>query len=201
MLKKMVVLATAVAALVAFAVPASASAAWNWTHGGVKPKEGQNFTHPFEGTVGWSAGQGGGMLGSIYCGTKATITTEGPTKAQVTQWESNVSTCVGKGWFACSMSSATRNVSWTITIEEVFGSPVLRFTKPGGNITFVEEVASPCSGPPIENKWESFTATPTLDANGKITSLELAGWSSPQFAYMEKALAPVGSLVLGLKKF
>lgn len=201
--RKALLLASMALVVTAFAVPASASAAWNWTQEGKQVKEGTNgLTFPFEGRVGWSLPYGESNLISIFCTVKATIAAEGPNKAQITEWDPREETCEGGGAYAsCYVTSATINAPLTLSIEESFGAPVLKLTKTGGNITTIEELGYPCEGS-VKNEWASITGTPTLNENGRITSIKMSGESTePQFRHMSGSLAPVGALKLGLKKF
>jgi len=189
MLKKITLLAMAVAAVAAFAVPASASAAsTHWTDNDVVVGNNVDITAPFEGEFGFTAGSN-----TYKCNVTIVITVTGPTSAEITRYEPTTGSCVGTGVFAnCTLKAHRNNVPWSITSN----ATDLTIAKVEGNVTIKHEYSG-CLVPSSHLEFPKIIATPTLNAGGTITSIALAGTSTTG-AVESGSLAPEGSPTLGL---
>jgi hypothetical protein len=170
MLKKMTLLAMAVAAIAAFAVPASASAATDWTHEGVVVKEGVDLTEAFEGELSFDT-----AIGSFGCQVTVVLTVTGPTKAEITKFAPTTATCKGTNSLVpCKLKNDASNVPWTVTS----GTGAFTVTKTGGNVTVFNEYEAGCPlGASSDLLFEKITVTPATE-EGVITKLTISGTST-----------------------
>jgi len=191
MLKKMMLLAVSVAALAAFAIPASASAAnTHWTDNDVVVGSGVNISAPFEGKLQFAAG-----ASTFGCEVTTIINVTGPTSASITKFEPTTSTCAGTGAFAkCTLKAHTNNAPWSITNSLTS----LSITKPEGNVTIKNEYdGEGCLVASSHLEFTKITATPTLNAGGTITSIAISGTSTAG-AVASGSVAPESTPTLGL---
>lgn len=194
MLKKMIVLATAVAAFAAFAIPASASAAnLQWQHNEVPVKAGQEFNESFEGPFYYVRAEG---IGTFQCNVTSNLRVTGPEKAEITEFSPQLSSCHGtEKLVKCTLTANVANVPWTITN----GVKNLTATKPGGNMTWASTYGGyecPLFGPSTR-EWASLTITPSgIDPIRRLT------WTGTarNGLFSEGSFTPVGNQGgLGLK--
>ncbi len=136
-IRKIVVLASLVVAAAAFAVPAAASGAV-WLH------EGEPLEEHVE--IGLSGGQVFEVPGSgvMLCPVHATLTTEGGSTGQITEWEVATEGCLGTGQFAgCeAVASEALGLPWTVDVGAenltITGSDITRSFAPGCGLESVE---------------------------------------------------------------
>jgi hypothetical protein len=191
MLKKMTLLAMAVAAIAAFAVPASASAATDWTDNGAVVANGVDISQGFEGKLQFAVSG----VGTFGCEVTIKITITGPTSAEITQFNPTTSTCVGTGAFEkCKLKSDKSTVPWTITN----GATTLAVT--ASPLTVFNEYEAGCGvGATSDLVFEAgITVTPTL-VEGRITSLAIAGTSTSGAVASGSVVPEAGSKTIGLK--
>ena len=172
MLKKMMLFATTAAAIAAFAVPASASAADVWTDDHVELGEGETAAQPFEGFLQFSAAP----FGTFGCEVTVVVEAEGPVSGTVTEFSPTTETCVGTGIFydKCKLAGHSTNINdgWEIDVSTTPAT----VTRPGGNVTIRTAYASCPSGATGSHlEFASIAVTPTLNAEGTIVSLSIAG--------------------------
>ena len=191
MLKKMMLLAVSVAALAAFAIPASASAAsTHWTDNDVVVENGVNITAPFEGKIQFTAGKS-----TFSCEVTTKILVVGPTTALVTSFAPTTSSCIGTVAFEnCTLKAHSNNAPWTIVNNDAN----LTILKPESKITIKYEFdGTGCLVPSLHLEFSNITATPTLNANGTITSIAISGTSTTGVV-ASGSVAPEGTPTLGL---
>jgi opacity protein-like surface antigen len=191
MLKKMMLLAVSAAALVAFAVPASASAATDWTHNGSVVGNNVDLTESFEGFLSFDTG-----IGSFGCDVTVKLTVTGPTSAEITEFNPTTASCVGTGMLVtCHLANDTSNVPWTVTN----GTGNVSITKSGGNVTvFNEYKGGECPlGASSDLQFASITATPEIE-EGKITELTISGTSTVGVPATGTVFPEAGTTELGL---
>jgi len=190
MLKKMMLLAVAAAALVAFVVPASASAdVWTDNHNTLE--EGQTANQSFEGVLKFFAGP----TTTFACNVTVEIEAEGPSGGRVTKFNPTTTECEGTGGFAgCELEADSSNISegWNINIAS---TPIL-VTASSGNITIHNEYAG-CAAPDTDLAFTSITVTPT-QVEGTITKLSISG-TATNGAVAAGSVTPESSLTLGIE--
>jgi hypothetical protein len=192
MLKKITLLAMAVGALVAFAAPASALAATDWTHNGSVVSEPVDLTETFEGELRFFAG----VSDSFGCQVTVKATVTGPTSAELTEFNPTTSSCSGTGKFAgCVLIADSNNAPWTVTN----GATTLSVTKTGGNVTVFNEYEAGCSEATSHLEFTSVTVTPTLNGSGVITKLTISGTATNGAVAAGSVEPEVGTTLLGLE--
>jgi hypothetical protein len=187
MLKKMMVLAMALAAL---AVPASASAD-SWADAGTPIEAGADITQPYEGFLQFNTGP----TGIFGCDVTVTITTEGPHVAEVTKFSPTTSTCVGTGAFkGCVLVKDTSNVPWDINN---IATPLV-VTKLGGNPTIHYEFKEKsCAAAQTTSHLEFAQINLAVEGTNPITKLTFSGKSTSGVP-IEGSVKPEGTATLGL---
>ncbi len=180
MLKKMMLLAMAVAAIAAFAVPASASAATDWTHNDVLVPAGSNFSQSFEGKLSFTVAPPIVPVHSTYgCQVTIEINVTGPTAATVKKFNPTTSTCEGTGVFAgCKLKADKNNIpaaGWAI--ENLVTDLAVKHPTAGTDLTIFNEYEG-CAVPSSDLEFKEVTVTPTLNAGKTITSLAISGTST-----------------------
>jgi hypothetical protein len=194
MIKKIMLLASALAALVAFAVPAVASAG-QWTDNGTILTEGQKITQSYEGFLQFNTGP----TGTFGCDVTITIETNGPTAGQVTAFNPTTATCIGTIAFkGCKLIGHTSNKSFNINNT---GNP-LKITKGAENITIRNEYeAGSCAGKQTTSHLEFANINATYEANAGTTLIEKLTISGSSTAGVpaEGSLTPEAPLTLGIK--
>jgi hypothetical protein len=200
--KKMMLLAGMALAVVAFAVPASASAAgYHWTDNHKVVAAGSNITAPFEGKLKFTVNAP--IHSTFECEVTIKVNVTGPTAASITEFAPTTTKCTGTGFFInCQLLVDKSNVPWSITNTDVSGLPVLDIKKTvpaPGNITTFNEYHSCAAGalPATHVEFKEIVATPTLGANGTVTSIAVSA-TSTSGAITSGSFVPEGSATLGL---
>ena len=190
MLKKMMLLASALAALVAFAVPATASAD-TWAHNGVALSPEQDMTQSYEGFLQFNTG----ATGTFGCDVTIKITTNGPHAAQVTEFNPTTGTCVGTVAFkGCKLIADKSNVPFNVSNA----ATPLSVTKAGGNITIHNEYeAGSCAGKQTTSHLEFATISAAVEGTNPITKLTISGTSTVGVP-ASGALTPEPTATLGI---
>ena len=199
MLKKMMLLAMSVGALVAFAAPASASAADVWTDwNGAEHatlEEGQTAEQAFEGVLSFSANSPLGVS-TFSCNVTVLVEAEGPAGGQITKFAPTTGSCSGNKIFTgCELVGDSNNGPWNIDVSTTPAT----VTKSGGNVT-ISNTYSNCAfgltGSHLE--FTSVSVTPTLNGEGTITSLAISG-TSTSGAVASGSVEPEEGLTLGIE--
>jgi hypothetical protein len=190
MIKKMMLLASALAALVAFAVPATASAD-SWADNGVALGAGVDITQNYEGFLQFNTGPGG-VFG---CEVTITITTNGPSAAQVTKFSPTTETCVGTVAFeGCKLIADKSNVNFSINNAI---TPLV-VTKPEGRITIHNEYqAGTCKGGQTTSHLEFNSVNAAVEGTNPINKLTISG-TAINGVTAAGSLVPEGTATLGL---
>ena len=136
-IRKIVVLASLAVAAAVFAVTAGASASV-WLH------EGEPLEEHVE--IGLSGGQVFEVPGSgvLLCPVHATLTTEGGSTGQITEWEVASEGCLASGQFAgCeATASEAQGLPWAVDVDSasltITGSDISRGFAPGCALESVE---------------------------------------------------------------
>jgi hypothetical protein len=192
MLKKMMLLAMAVGALVAFAAPAVASADV-WTDDGVALEEEQTAVQAFEGELSFSIKTP--FPSTFGCQVTVLIEAEGPSGGRVTSFSPTTETCAGNGVFTgCKLVGDSNNGPWNI---DVTNTPAT-VSASSGNLTILN-VYSSCAfgltGSHLE--FPSVTVTPT-QSGGRITALAISG-EATNGAIASGSVTPEEGPTLGLE--
>jgi hypothetical protein len=155
MIKKMILLALSLVALVAFAAPVSASAAGTLTHNGNPVPAGEHVTLHAAGWVGFFVHG----VGSYECATHSEIELEsGNPSTGTATYEITPSDCYGAGAYTgCELSEFFTNAPWNV----VAGSNKLVIEGAEEEITLLVGFHSPCPMGEAEINFPSITATPT----------------------------------------
>jgi len=171
MLKKMMLLASAVAALAAFAIPATASAD-TWADNGVAIMAGADITQSYEGFLQFNTGP----LGVYGCEFTATVTTNGPHAATITKFAPTTEPCVGTIAFeGCTLIGHTSNTPWDLGNA----TTPLAASKAGGNITMhFEYKAKTCRGTQTTSHLEFSSLSIAVEGTNPITKLTVSGKST-----------------------
>ncbi|HEX5712776.1 MAG TPA: hypothetical protein VFX85_05635 [Solirubrobacterales bacterium] len=190
MLKKMMLLASALAALVAFAVPATASAD-TWADEGVAIAAGADITQAYEGFLQFNTG----ATGTFGCDVTIKITTNGPHAAQVTEFAPTTGTCVGTVAFkGCKLIADKSNVPFDVSNA----STPLGVTKAGGNITIHNEYeAGSCAGKQTTSHLEFAKISAAVEGTNPITKLTISGTSTVGVP-ASGSLTPENPVTLGI---
>jgi len=187
MLKKMMLLASAVAAFAAFAIPATASAD-TWADNGVAIGAGVEITQSYEGTLSFNAGP----AGTFGCEVTATIVTNGPGAAQITKFAPTTSTCVGTVAFkGCKLIKDSSTVPWSVSNAT---TPLIVTT----TATIHNEYeAGSCAGKQTTSHLEFKEIKITVEGTNPIQKLTISG-SSTEGIPASGSLVPEGTATLGL---
>lgn len=166
MLKKMMLLAGMALAVVAFAGPASASAA-TWVHwNGEEQETVSEITEDFTGFAKFEVtpAPGNNFGCEVHVHLSGT-TGAGGAQGQVTAFEVTTETCVGEGAFGtCTLVADNSSVPWEVDVSST------DFTIT--NVEIENEYAN-CSIPPSHLVFGSITATPNNPT--KINCLTISG--------------------------
>ena len=176
MLKKMMLLATAVAAIAAFAIPASASATDVWLANGETLGAEETATQSYEGLLEFTAPS----VGSFGCEVTLTIMAEGPSGGTVTTFAPTTSSCSGTGVFSgCKLVHHTSNIAkgWKVDISATGGVTPASITIPGAFMTF-SHVYEGCMVPSSSLSFASITLTPTLGFEAEVEHFHMHGVST-----------------------
>jgi hypothetical protein len=169
MIKKMMLLVSALAAFAALAVPATASAD-TWADNGVALSPGQDIAQSYEGYFGLDVGP----LGKFGCQTTISVTTSGPHAATVTKFAPTTATCTGTIAFAdCKMVNDTSNVPWNIGNA----STPLTLSKSPGNMT-IHYTFVGCAGKQTTLHQEFAGLSVSPEGTNPITKLLISGTST-----------------------
>jgi hypothetical protein len=166
MLKKMMLLAGMALAVVAFAGPASASAA-EWIHN-VEGEEVPAVSGESEDFTGFAKFEVTVLEGTSFgCVVHAHVVLGGGSTANVTGFEITTSTCVGEGLLAgCELSAdQPTNLPWTVAINPTDFSIA--------NVTLDNRFKEGCFFEEAQLKFPSITAVP--NNRTEITTLTLSG--------------------------
>jgi hypothetical protein len=176
MIKKMLLLGAMALAAVAFAVPATASAADEWTDNHVPLQEGQTANQSFEGFLSFNAGPNG----TFGCDVTVEIEAEGGSHATIKKFNPTTSTCKGTGpaFTNCELIADKSNVlsaGWDLSFTTTTaGAGTLTATT--GDLTIHNEYAGCTSGLPTSHlEFKSIAVTPTLDSKDTITGIHIGG--------------------------
>ncbi len=198
-LRKMMLLAGMALAAIAFAVPASASAAsTHWTDDHEVVSSPANITAPFEGFLKFTVAPPFVPVHSTFgCQVTIKVNVTGPTAAQITEFRPTTTECLGTGVFTgCQLEEDVSNVPFSIANTDAD----LDITKPGGDITVFNKYES-CAGGALPNSdllFPSITATPTLDSEGTIEEIHISGTATTTSAAASGSVKPEGANTLGL---
>jgi len=188
MLKKMTVLAMALGALVAFAVPASASAFWTDEHKAIQ----QNVQMALTGNIEFKATAGGFVQGGIKCQITSKMQLfVGQTTGQMDTFEpdsDNAGTatnrCIGNGGFAFCQTHNLQptELPWTVHTNQT-GTPDIQVT---ANTIHLQTTGGFCPAKFVAITPATLTGTPdnvettnTLALHGH-TTVHLGQTSPPQ---------------------
>jgi hypothetical protein len=165
MLKKMMLLAMAVGALIAFAAPAAAQAQLTFN----------NATEEFEGVLEFHR-PAPPITGTFACNVTVVVTSTGGTDAEVTEFAPTTEECEGTGLFAgCELVGDASNVPFTATAN----TEDIVVTKPGGDITIANVYSGCAFGIPGSHlEFGEVTAEASLTGNGGIEALTISGIST-----------------------
>jgi len=173
MLKKMTLLAMAVGALVAFAVPATASAADQWTYEDAVIPNGTEVAESYEGFLQFTSPSPPLPVHSTFgCQVTVVIAAEGTAggtgHAEVVEFNPTTTECTGTGVFTgCHLIGDTSNPPWTVDIH----ASDLKVTGP---ITTHNEYTSCPVGSETNLAFESVTAQTTSTTAG-IQTIHIHG--------------------------
>ncbi len=202
-LRKMMLLAGMALAAIAFAVPASASAAsTHWTDDDVVVDPGVNITAPFEGFLKFTVAPPFVPVHSTFgCQVTIKVNVTGPTAAQITEFRPTTTVCEGTGIFSgCQLEEDKSNLPWNITNTHAD----LDITKGGGiepDITVFNKYHS-CNAGVLPNSdllFPAITATPVLDGAGTIEEISISGTATTTSAAASGSVKPEGAKTLGLE--
>jgi hypothetical protein len=211
MLKKMMLLAISVGALVAFAVPATASATDVWTDwNGLKHQTlggGNTANQAFEGLIVFTTGLPLPVESGFGCQVTVEIRAVGPSGGKVTKFNPTTKECVGTGIYdGCTLKGDTTNIRteeeeeffdrWSINVSETPAT----VTNTIGNLTFhyiYEGCPSGVTGSHLE--FASISVTPTLNVDGTITALSLSGTATNGATKISGTVTPEAGLTLGVE--
>jgi len=174
MLKKMTLLAMAVGALIAFAVPAVASAADQWTYEDAAiPNNGSEVVETYEGLLSFTTPSPPLPVHSTF-GCQVTVaivatgTANGTGHAEVVEFNPTTTECSGTGVFTgCHLIADESNPPWTVDI----GATDLTVTGP---ITIHNTYTSCPAGPESNLAFNSITAETTSTTAG-IQTIHIHG--------------------------
>ncbi|HEX5712777.1 MAG TPA: hypothetical protein VFX85_05640 [Solirubrobacterales bacterium] len=191
MLKKTILLAAALAAFVAFAVPATASAD-KWAKEGISLGAGQEITQAYEGFLQFNTG----ATGTFGCDVTITIKTNGPSEAQVTSFSPTTGTCVGTVAFkGCKLIADKSNVPFNVSNAS---TPLGVTRVGGGNITIHNEYeAGSCAGKQTTSHLEFATISAAVEGTNPISKLTISGTSTVGVP-ASGSLTPESPAVLGI---
>ena len=166
--KKLTLLAGMALAVVAFAIPASASAN-SWQHLGANLGTQQHLTQSYEGRLTFNTG----ATGQFSCVVTVTITAEGPNNGQVQEFNPTTDTCEGQIVFEkCELIQHTANLPWQINNA---ANPVV-VTKAGGKVTIHNIYAKEsCKGKQQTSHLEFNEVKAQVTGKSPITALHIAG--------------------------
>ena len=181
--KKLTLLAGMALAVVAFAIPASASAG-AWQHNGA-PLSG-HLEQSYEGRLAFNTG----VNGQFSCQVTVTITAEGPNNAQIQEFEPTTGTCEGQIAFkGCELIHHTANLPWSVnnsanpvvvtkpegkvTIHNIYGKGTCAGKQETSHLEFNEVKAQVTGQEPITALHISGQATNGVPASGTLTTTEL----------------------------
>lgn len=186
MIKKMMLLAIAVAAVAAFAAPASALAGTHWIHEGSTVS---SFEEDYTGFASFdvNAFPGTSFGCVVHVHLSATQDTT-PTTATgtITSFEVTTNTCEGTGLLTgCELENDTSNTNWHV----VATATDLDITKTGGEIEINNSYKAGCAVAASTVKFASITATPTPNIE-EVECLDLSGSGSSALG----AVAATGEL-------
>jgi hypothetical protein len=177
MIKKMMLLAMAVGALVAFAAPSVASA-HQWTYEGAVIPEGKVVQEEYEGFLSFTSPAPPLPIHSTFgCEVTAVVqvagTEDGTGHANATQFSPTTPTCVGTGIFAgCVLASHENTAPWTIDINPAD----LTIT----DVKIINFYAEGCAVPGSELTFKEITGVTTSNSTG-IQTIHISGLASNGF--------------------
>jgi hypothetical protein len=181
MLKKLMLLAMAVGALVALAAPAAASAAHQWTDDGAPIAEGTEASESYEGRLQFTSSSPPLPVHSTFgCDVTTTVvatgTENGTGHAEVTAFNPTTSTCTGTGVFTgCKLINDVSNPSWTVDINAANTPSFAGDLTITGPVTITNTYAEGCpAGGGSELTFNNITANTTSNATG-IQSISISG--------------------------
>jgi len=166
MLKKMMLLAMAVGALIACAAPAAAQAQTTFN----------NETEEFEGFFTTHRAARGVPTGIFTCPVTVVVTSTGGADASVTQFSPTTTDCAGTGLFTgCHLIHDTANVPFTATAN----TEDIVLSKPDGDITIANGYTGCAFGIPGSHlEFGEITIKPILTEGGGIEALTISGMST-----------------------
>jgi hypothetical protein len=192
MLKKMMLLAMAVAAVAAFAVPAAASADV-WTDNGTVLEPEEDITQAYEGVLTFNTG----ATGTFGCNVTIVVTTNGPEAAQITKFSPTTTSCVGTVAFkGCELIEDLSNTPWDVHNA----TTPLVVTKAGANMTiFNKYKAGSCAGGQTSSHLEFKQVEIDVEGgNPTITGLKLTG-AATNGVPVSGTVTPESPTTLGIK--
>jgi len=176
--KKLALLASTALLVVAFAIPASASAYTQWTISESGEEYNPAVTEDvYEGSFGWTLIPGSGIKCNTEVGLMVSVQ-GGSSESEFTKFAIDPSSCEGWGNYAnCTVKSTISNVSdWKVEM----GSP-LPVRAPGKNVfieTTYKSTGSSCAYENLHNRAEfaagGLELIPTFNS-GVITAVSLKG--------------------------
>lgn len=196
-LRKMVLIASMALAVLAFAVPASASA-YTWTYNGVELAEGETASGVFEGPVEFRS-----FPGNFTCEATLEIEAEGlevSSSAKIVRFERDPSSCVGTFVYSkCSLEAEVTNVGyWDVNVAS--SPPKVTDSGPTGLLEIQDIYKKGCWAPWRYHRFQTLPLNLTLDEEGGITkfSSESTDWSGTIIGIFGP-FTPTGAPELGLK--
>jgi hypothetical protein len=190
MIKKMMLLVSALAALIAFAVPAPASAD-RWADNGVALTEAWHMNQSYEGNFVFNTGP----TGKLECPVTITVTAYGPNIGAITSFNSTTAACKGTVAFAgCLVTTDISNISWSINNA----TTPLVVTKPGGNMTLHYFYASgTCAAKHVTSHLEFASFNLAVEGTNPITKLTISGTATTG-VIASGSFTPESTATLGL---
>jgi hypothetical protein len=193
MLKKMMLLAVAAAAIAAFVVPASASADV-WTNGGAVLEGEETANQSYEGVLTFNAGE---AVGTFGCQVTVEIEASAGSLGAITKFNPTTSTCSGtKAFSGCVLKKDTSSIAsgWHISIV----STPFTVTASSGNLTIHNEYEGCAGGQTTTHlEFKSVTATPEV-VGGIIQKITISGFAT-NGVFASGVLTAEGTATLGVK--
>jgi hypothetical protein len=174
-MRKLTVLAIALASLAAMCAPSMAQGQVWTAYDLITLEEGETVSEPFEGSFSFN----GGNFGSYECDVTIEIEAEGPAQGRVTKFSPTTSSCHGSSFFfGCRLEADSSNVGewegWPISL----GGGYITVSIWPGKITLSNTYDKKCPIPSSHLEFSLLSLSPGLNGEGTITSLSLSGTST-----------------------